>query len=84
MGAVRVRSATAHGALSVRAGLGGCPRRLSGARLNDTLTVTEGRAGTLVCGGAAMAPGEGKVMSWFWLNIPLDNQPRKYDNRGRS
>ena len=31
-----------------------------------------------------MAPGEGKMMSWFWLNIPLDNQPRKYDNQGRS
>jgi hypothetical protein len=31
-----------------------------------------------------MAPGEGKMMSWFWLNIPLDNQPRKYDNQGES
>jgi hypothetical protein len=60
------------------------PAGCHGARLNDALTVTEGRAGTLVCGGAAMAPGEGKMMSWFWLNIPLDNQPRKYDNQRRS
>jgi hypothetical protein len=25
----------------------------------------------LISGGAALAPGEGTMMSWFWLNIPL-------------
>ena len=42
-----------------------------GVTLNDALIVNAGRAGTLVCGGAALAPGEGTMMSWFWLNIPL-------------
>jgi hypothetical protein len=42
-----------------------------GVTLNDAVIMAEGRAGTLVSAGAAMAPGEGKMMSWFWLNIPL-------------
>jgi len=47
------------------------PPGCHGVTLNDALIMTEGRAGTLVCRGAAMAPEEGKTMSWFWLNIPL-------------
>ncbi len=57
VGAVRVRSPTAHVALSVVLAwvdtLPGC----HGVTLNDASIVDEGRAGTLVCGGAAMAPG---------------------------
>ena len=46
------------------------PRSCRGG-LNHALIAGEGRAGMLVSGVAAMATGEGNMMSWFWLCIPL-------------
>ncbi len=46
------------------------PRSCHGG-LNHALIAKEGRAGMLVCRVAAVAAEEGKMMSWFWLNIPL-------------
>jgi hypothetical protein len=44
-------------------------RGCQGVTLNRVSIVDQGGAGTLVPGGAAVAAG-GKMMSWFWLNIP--------------
>jgi hypothetical protein len=46
------------------------PRSCRGA-LNHALIAGEGRAGMVASGVAAMATGEGNMMSWFWLCIPL-------------
>lgn len=66
-----MRSRTAYVAIWVGAGLGAYAAQLSGRPLNRALIAGEGRAGMLVSGVATMATGEGNMMSWFWLCIPL-------------
>jgi hypothetical protein len=71
MGVSRLRQLAGYVAVSADADLGGYPCDGQGVTLNHASLVDQGRVGTPVSREAAMAAGEGKMMSWFWRNIPL-------------